>query len=83
MQTIILVARIKENNETVAVPFLNELGGWPVLGSNNGGNWNESGFNLVQLLVTLRKYNFAPVIRMYVNSDAKDSENRIIYVSLD
>jgi hypothetical protein len=52
-----------------------------VLGSQPGGNWVEGSFSLTDLLVTLRKYNNAPIIDMYVFTDVKNTNYRIIYVS--
>ena len=72
---------IEQKNLSVAIPLLNELGGWPVLGSNPGGNWNGANFDLVSLLVRLRTYNNRPLISQYVSSDYKNSTQRIIYVS--
>ena len=61
---------------------MQEIGGWPVLGTNPGGSWNEASFDIVSLLVNLKKYNNAPVMRLYVSSDVKNSTQRILYVSL-
>ena len=72
---------IEQKNLSVAIPLLNELGGWPVLGSNPGGNWNSANFDLVSLLVRLRAYNNRPLVSQYVSSDYKNSTQRIIYVS--
>ena len=66
----------------VSYPLLEELGGWPVLGSNPGGNWIQADFNLTTLMVKLKKYNNGPFIGMYVSSDVKNSEQYIIYVSI-
>ena len=73
---------IEQKNTSVTLPLLQELGGWPVLGSNPGGHWNETNFNLVSLLVTLRKYNNKPVMELNVGSDARNSTQHIIYVSV-
>ncbi|KAL4221845.1 Membrane metallo-endopeptidase-like 1 [Mactra antiquata] len=72
--------RINEKQTSVAIPLLEEFGGWPVLSSNPGGNWSESDFNLTQLLISLRKYNNGPLINMFVSPDEKNTENRIIYI---
>ncbi|KAK3599129.1 hypothetical protein CHS0354_016391 [Potamilus streckersoni] len=71
---------IEKRNISVAIPLLEELGGWPVLGNQSGGNWNESTFDLIQLLVGLKNYGYSPLIRMYVFSDVKESNKRIIYL---
>ncbi|XP_060581148.1 membrane metallo-endopeptidase-like 1 [Ruditapes philippinarum] len=70
---------IEKRNSTAAVPLLEELGGWPVLGTKLGGNWIESNFSLSQLLITLRQYNNNPVINMYVSPDIRNSQQYIIY----
>ncbi|XP_060072891.1 neprilysin-like [Ylistrum balloti] len=71
---------IKQRNISVAFPLLNDLGGWPVLGSKPGGNWNESDYDLTRLLIGLIKYNNKPLIQMYVYTDVKNSTVRIIYI---
>lgn len=60
--------------------LLKELGGWPVLGNNKGGNWNESQYDLTTLLLDLLRYNNKPLINLYVYTDSKNSTIRIIYV---
>lgn len=62
--------------------LLKELGGWPVLGNNTGGNWSESEYNLTTLLLALLRYNNKPLINLYVYTDSKNSTIRIIYVRL-
>ncbi|XP_069119070.1 neprilysin-like [Argopecten irradians] len=71
---------IAQRNISVAFPLLNELRGWPVLGSKPGGNWNESEYDLTKSLVNLIKYNNKPLIEMYVYTDVKNSSARIIYI---
>lgn len=60
--------------------LLKELGGWPVLGNNKGGNWSESQYDLTTLLLDLLRYNNKPLINLYVYTDSKNSTIRIIYV---
>ncbi|XP_053378929.1 neprilysin-like isoform X2 [Mercenaria mercenaria] len=72
--------KIENKNSTVAIPLLEELGGWPVLESSPGGSWSASNFNLSQLLILLRKYNNRPIINIYISSNVKDSEKYIIYL---
>ncbi|XP_052212856.1 neprilysin-like isoform X2 [Dreissena polymorpha] len=73
-------ATIETLGESVITPLMNEFGGWPVLGTNPGGNWNEGAFSLTRLLTSLVKYSNEPLISIYVSSDVKDSENHIIYL---
>lgn len=71
---------IEQKNISVTIPLLNEIGGWPVLGTNPGGNWADGSFSLSSLLITLRKYNNRPLIDLYVSSDVKNTTQRIIYL---
>ena len=73
---------IERQSINVTLPLMEEIGGWPVLGSNPGGHWNEDEFDIVSLLVTLRKYNNKPVIDLGVSSDTKNTTQHIIFVSL-
>ncbi|XP_060581149.1 neprilysin-1-like [Ruditapes philippinarum] len=70
--------KINEKATSAAVPLLEELGGWPVLGSNPGGNWSESDFSLIKLLVTLNKYNSRRIINLVVSGDLKESNKNIL-----
>jgi len=64
-----------------AIPLLEELGGWPILGTKPGGNWQEAKFDLATLITTLRKYNNKVLIDMGVGVDDKNSTNHILDVS--
>ena len=76
-----ILARIDEKGPAVAIPLLNELGGWPILGNQSGGNWNESEFDIAKVMTTLRKYNNKVIIDMGVGLDDKNSSYHIITVS--
>ncbi|XP_045161647.2 neprilysin-like [Mercenaria mercenaria] len=71
---------IEQEGSTAAIPLLSELGGWPVLGTNPGGNWSPNNFSLSQLLISLIQYNNKPLIHLHVFADVKDSEKYIIYM---
>ena len=73
---------IERQSINVTLPLMEEIGGWPVLGSNPGGHWNDAEFDIVSLLVTLRKYNNKPVIDLGVSSDTKNTTQHIIFVSM-
>lgn len=65
----------------MALPLLREIGGWPILGTNEGGNWREGDFSLTSLIVTINKYSNVPYIYPYVYFDSKDKKRRVLYVS--
>ncbi|XP_053381841.1 neprilysin-like [Mercenaria mercenaria] len=69
---------IEQKGISVAIPLLNELGGWPILGNKPGGNWNENDFDLAKIITTLRKYNNKVIIDMGVGLDDKNSSYHII-----
>ncbi|XP_052252371.1 neprilysin-4-like isoform X2 [Dreissena polymorpha] len=64
-----------------AIPLLNELGGWPILGDKPGGGWREERFDLARLITTLRKYNNKVLIDMGVDVDDMNSTQHIISFS--
>ncbi|WAR15632.1 NEP-like protein [Mya arenaria] len=68
------------NASELADILTNELGGWPTLGSNAGGNWNESLFNFEDDLIRLRTLGGSPIIKIYVGTDEKDSGKKILMV---
>lgn len=56
------------------------LMGWPVMGSNLGGNWNASK-DLEDLMIEVRKgTNSPPVIDFGVTQDDKNPESHILAV---
>lgn len=58
------------------------FGGWPVMGSHPGGNWDASQFNLEDLLIYARKgTNSLPLIDIGVSQDDKQPTKYILYVS--
>ncbi|KAL3862332.1 hypothetical protein ACJMK2_008309 [Sinanodonta woodiana] len=71
---------IEKRNISVAIPLLEELGGWPVLGNQLGGNWKESEFDLIKLLVGVLKYYHKPLIQMDIENDLKETTKKIIYL---
>ncbi|XP_050413721.1 neprilysin-1 [Patella vulgata] len=58
------------------VESLLSLGGWPVLQPS----WNESTFDLVQILAKLKSYKISPIINLFVGIDFKNSSSRSIYI---
>ncbi|XP_060581154.1 membrane metallo-endopeptidase-like 1 [Ruditapes philippinarum] len=74
------VDRIEEKGSSVAIPLLEELGGWPILGTGPGGNWSENEFSLSKLLISLHQYNNFPVIGMFVGYDDRESNKNIIHL---
>lgn len=79
---VFITEKIENLTESIAVPYLHDLGGWPVLGNKAGGRWNSSTFKIEDLLVTVREYtNSAPIMDSYVYDDSKDPLTRILYVS--
>jgi hypothetical protein len=47
-----------------------EFGGWPIL---LGSSWNSSTFNLSNLLLKLRQYNYNIIYRINTDTDEKNS----------
>lgn len=56
-----------------------ELGGWPIL---KGSYWNNSSFDLLNLLVTLRKYSSNVIFAMGTSTDEKNSTEYDIEVKV-
>ena len=56
--------------------YMEELGRWPIMGAHKGGNWDQSAFNLEDLLILVRNHtNFLPLVRIYVSQDEKIQQN--------
>ncbi|XP_022336609.2 membrane metallo-endopeptidase-like 1 [Crassostrea virginica] len=65
---------------SVALPLLREMGGWPILGTHEGGNWKEGNFSLATLVATINKYSNVPYIFPYVFVDSKDKTRRLLHL---
>ena len=67
--------RIEERGEEPLLALLEDLGGWPVL---EGGEWNEDGFDWVEMVGKLRLYNNDILISLWVGPDGKNSDHYIV-----
>lgn len=73
--------KIEERDATPYVNLLTSLGGWPVLGSNAGGNWSESAYVLEELMGRLSgEFNNDVIVSSWVSADDKNSERYILKV---
>jgi hypothetical protein len=62
--------------------FIETFGGWPVLGSQDGGRWSENNFTVENLLVeSVRQGKSMPLIHFSIRKDLKQSVSNIITVS--
>jgi len=55
-----------------------EFGGWPIL---QGSSWNGTSYNLSNLLLHLRRFNYNAVFRINVDIDDQNSSSHVIVVS--
>jgi hypothetical protein len=55
-----------------------DFGGWPIL---QGSSWNSSMFNLSNLLLKLRQYNYNIIYKINTDTDEKNSSITNIVVS--
>jgi hypothetical protein len=58
----------------------NEFGGWPIL---QGSSWNSSMFDLMTLLLNLRKYSNNLIYQVGTSIDEKNSTTYDIEVSIN
>ncbi|XP_053378803.1 neprilysin-4-like isoform X4 [Mercenaria mercenaria] len=73
--------KIEERGLTFIHQYMEGFGGWPVLGSKAGGKWNQSSFNLEDLLIYTRKgTNYIPLIDVGVTQDDKNPTKHILYI---
>lgn len=62
---------------------MESFGGWPIMGSHRGGNWNESAYNLEDLMIRVRnETNTLPLVDIYVAQDDKNPSRYILTVRL-
>lgn len=68
---------IDERKESPLLNILNEMGGWPLLGSNQTTNYTH----WVDVMAKLRLLNNDVLISMWIGPDGKNSEHHVIQVS--
>ncbi len=71
---------MEERDKEPLVDVLKDLGGWPVLGDNEGGSWDEKGFDIESLLARLGQFNMGVIFSTGVGPDDKNSERYVLYV---
>ncbi|KAK3609653.1 hypothetical protein CHS0354_035937 [Potamilus streckersoni] len=72
--------KLDELGTNTIMPFIEELGGWPVLGSSRGG-WNQKNFNFEDLMIKVRRYtNSEPLMDMSVGQDDKNPDKHAVFV---
>lgn len=72
----VCVAAIEQVGDNLMKEFLRALGGWPILDAI----WDESKFNLIDILARLRLYNSRVLVRMWVSADDRNSSTNVIQV---
>ena len=71
-------ALINERGVSPLLPFLHELGDWPVLQPS----WNESGYDVTELVAKINKLGENALWDEWVSADGRNSDSNIIQVSL-
>ena len=58
--------------------LLDDLGGWPVLNPE----WDESGFDYIDLMAKLKLYGTSVLLSQWVGVDDRNSSNHVIHVNI-
>lgn len=66
-----------EGVDEIRTLITEEFGGWPIL---QGSTWNDSSFNLSNLLIKLREYNQNIIYQISTAIDDQNSSNYFIRV---
>lgn len=74
-QSCVNESLIDERDLDPVYVLLEELGGWPITGTNL---WKEEEFDLISLMVKLRLYNNKILVDQWVGPDDKNSEVNIV-----
>jgi hypothetical protein len=78
--TCIDEAKIEEEGTKHVVSLIEtEFGGWPIL---HGSSWDNSTFNLLNVLLKLRQYNYNIIFKINTEVDEQNSSLPNIVVSL-
>ncbi|CAF3828395.1 unnamed protein product [Rotaria sp. Silwood1] len=76
-ETCINETVIESESINVILSIVNDLGGWPIL---QGSSWNETSFNLTNLLIRLREYGYNMIFGFGTSNDDKNSSTNFIRV---
>ncbi|XP_064610724.1 neprilysin-like [Liolophura sinensis] len=71
------VSLIEERHHAPLDFLYSTTGPWPLL---NSSTWDNSSFDLIQLLINATRHAYRPLIEIYASTDAKNSSARIIYL---
>ncbi|XP_077998818.1 endothelin-converting enzyme homolog [Glandiceps talaboti] len=72
---------IERKDAMPLIHLLEFLGGWPVLGSSPGGRWEESNFDLTNLLSTINKVmDEGSIVATFVSRDDKNPSRNILWI---
>lgn len=73
--------KIEELGLDFILSYMESFGGWPIMGSHRGGNWNESAYNLEDLMIRVRnETNTLPLVDIYVAQDDKNPSRYILTI---
>ena len=79
----IFIERIEELGLDFILKYIESFGGMPVLGKKKGGNWNDSAYNLEDLMLLVRREtNTLPLVDIYVAQDDKNPTKHILAVNM-
>ncbi|CAF4796998.1 unnamed protein product [Rotaria sp. Silwood2] len=76
-ETCINETVIESESINVILSIVNDLGGWPIL---QGSSWNETSFNITNLLIRLREYGYNMIFGFGTSNDDKNSSTNFIRV---
>ncbi|XP_071805807.1 neprilysin-1-like [Asterias amurensis] len=61
--------------------ILADIGGWPVLGSNPGGNWQETSYDFVRLKTLIsRKHGSGGILSVTIGADDKNTTRNVLII---
>lgn len=73
--------RIEELGLDYILNYMEALKGWPIMGTNRGGNWNNATYNLEDLMILVRnETNTLPFVDIYVAQDDKNPTKYILTI---
>ena len=75
---ILVTDRINDLDASPLMSLLDDLGGWPVLNPE----WDESGFDYIDLMAKLKLYGTSALLSQWVGVDDRNSSSYIIHVNI-
>ena len=71
---------VENNGLTYIKELIESLGGWPILGANDGGYWNETRFSVEGLLIDVARLGRIPLFDVGITKNFKGPDSSYVII---